>query len=219
MAQRKYDLIIFDWDGTIINSEAHIIHAMQMAIFDEGLVLPSEQKIRHIIGLSLSRAIETLFPGISEETNNRVADSYREHFFSESTSTSSVSELFDGVADVIKDLHAHGYYLAVATGKGRQGLNLALRHSGLEPFFHVTRCADETRSKPDPLMLNEILTDLDLHSSKAIMVGDTSYDMEMANNIQMDSVAVTYGMHDKSHLQNSKPTYFIDNIDQLSQFV
>ena len=216
MPQKKYDLIIFDWDGTIIDSEAHIIQTMQMAIKDEGLISPPQQSIRHIIGLSLSRAIEQLFPEISSDIIQRIADGYREHFFNETT---SASELFDGVSDVIQDLHAHGYYLAVATGKGRHGLDLALKNSGLEPFFHITRCADETCSKPDPLMLDEILTDLDLESCKAIMVGDTSYDMDMAKNINMDSIAVTYGMHDKKHLENSNPTYFIDAIDQLSQFV
>ncbi len=216
MTKKKYDLIIFDWDGTIIDSEAHIIQTMKMAITDEGLTMPSQQSIRHIIGLSLPRAIEELFPGIKTEVIQRVADGYRHHFFKETT---AASELFEGVSDVIKDLHAHGYYLAVATGKGRHGLDMALQASGLEPFFHITRCADETRSKPDPLMLDEILTDLDLESSKAIMVGDTSFDMDMAKNIKMDSVAVTYGMHDKKHLENSNPTYFIDAINQLSQYV
>lgn len=216
MANKKYELIIFDWDGTIIDSESHIIESMKLAIKDEGLEVPAESNIRHIIGLSLSRAVEALFPDISENAIQRLSDRYREHFFSETT---SASELFDGVADVIQDLHAHGYYLAVATGKGRHGLDLALNNSGLKPFFHITRCADETRSKPDPLMLDEILTDLDLDSKKAIMVGDTSYDLEMANNINMDSIAVTYGMHDKEHLEASNPTYFIDAIEQLSQFV
>ncbi len=216
MTQKKYDLIIFDWDGTIINSEAHIIHSMQLAIADEGLTVPPQQDIRHIIGLSLTRAIKSLFPQQAAASIERIADGYREHFFSETT---GASELFEGVADIIRDLHANGYFLAVATGKGRRGLDMALQSSGLEPFFHVTRCADETRSKPDPQMLDEILTDLNLDTSKAIMVGDTSYDIDMANNIKMDSVAVTYGMHDKSQLENSKPTYFIDTIDQLSQYV
>ena len=157
MTNKKYDLIIFDWAGTIIDSPAHISQTMQMAITNEGLTLPSQQSIRHIIGLSLSRAIEELFPEIEADAVQRVADGYRDHFFKETT---AASELFEGVADVIKDLHAEGYYLAVATGKGRHGLDMALQSSGLEPFFHITRCADETRSKPDPLMLDEILADL-----------------------------------------------------------
>ena len=216
MTQRKYDLIIFDWDGTIIDSQAHILGCMQRAIADEGLDVPQDDQIRHIVGLSLARAIETLLPQIEVSAVQRIADNYRHHFFAD---PNYASDLFHGAAEVIQDLHANGYYLAVATGKGRRGLDIALEKTGLEPFFHITRCADETRSKPDPLMLDEILTDLDLDSTQAVMVGDTSYDMDMANNIRMDSIAVTYGMHDVQHLQNSKPTYFIDSIDQLSQYV
>jgi phosphoglycolate phosphatase len=216
MNQKKYQLIIFDWDGTIINSEAHIIHSMRAAIDELGLPLPDEQQVRHIIGLSLEKAILALFPELSAQDVTRLGDTYRKHFFNEAN---DISELFDGVADVIRDLHADGYYLAVATGKGRRGLDLALQTTGLEPYFHITRCADETRSKPDPLMLDEILTDLDIEPDKAVMVGDTSYDLDMAKNIGVDSVAVTYGMHDRAHLENSQPTYFIDSIQQLSQFV
>lgn len=216
MNNKKYQLIIFDWDGTIIDSQAHITSCMKKAIADEALELPDDQDIRHIIGLSLNRAIQALYPEIDESMVQQIADNYRGHFFSDST---NMSELFNGAAEIIRDLHASGYYLAVATGKGRRGLDMALDLSGLEPYFHITRCADETRSKPDPMMLDEILTDLDLKADQAIMVGDTSYDIEMAGNIRMDCIAVTYGMHDKQHLENAKPTHLIDSIDQLSQFV
>lgn len=216
MTTKRYELIIFDWDGTIINSQAHIISCMRKGIADEGLPIPSDNEISHIIGLSLSRAIETLLPNINAQQVQNISDSYRAHFFSD---TNEGSPLFDGAAEIIQDLHANGYYLAVATGKGRRGLDDALHTTGLEPYFHITRCADETRSKPDPLMLNEILTDLDLSVNDAVMVGDTSYDMDMAKNIKMDSIAVTYGMHDKKLLEESAPTHFIDNIEQLSQFV
>ena len=216
MNTRKYDLIIFDWDGTIIDSQAHIIGCMNAAIADEGLAVPDDEAIKHIIGLSLNGAIQSLFPDLEISAVQRVADAYRRHFFAESNEN---SELFDGAAELIQDLHASGYYLAVATGKGRRGLDIALNKTGLEPYFHISRCADETRSKPDPLMLDEILTDLDLDPKQAVMVGDTSYDMDMAGNINMDCIAVTYGMHDRQHLENSHPTYFIDSIHQLSQFV
>lgn len=216
MNQKKYDLIIFDWDGTIIDSEAHIIHSMREAIAELGLAVPADQEVRHIIGLSLEKAILALFPDLSADDVTRLGDAYRRHFFNEAN---DASELFAGAADVIRDLHANGYYLAVATGKGRRGLDMALQTTGLAPYFHITRCADETSSKPDPQMLDEILTDLDIEASKAVMIGDTSYDMEMASNMKMDSVAVTYGMHDKAHLKQSQPTYFIDNIQQLSQYV
>lgn len=216
MNSKKYDLIIFDWDGTIIDSQAHIITSMKNAVAEEGLALVEDEQIRHIIGLSLNSAIQTLYPNIEDISVQRIADNYRRHFFADANGS---SELFQGVHEIIQDLHASGYYLAVATGKGRHGLDLALHKTGLQPYFHITRCADETRSKPDPMMLDEILTDLDLDPRQAIMVGDTSYDMDMAGNINMDCIAVTYGMHDKQHLQNSHPTHVIDSISQLSQFV
>jgi phosphoglycolate phosphatase len=216
MSNKRYELIIFDWDGTIIDSQAHIIKSMRNAFVDEGLHVPEDEQIRHIIGLSLEAAIQTLISGIEALQVQRVAENYRRHFFADATGS---SELFNGVAEIIRDLHASGYYLAVATGKGRHGLDLALHKTGLQPYFHITRCADETRSKPDPLMLDEILTDLDLDARQAIMVGDTSYDMDMAGSINMDCIAVTYGMHDRQHLKNSQPTHFIDSITQLSQYV
>jgi phosphoglycolate phosphatase len=215
MKPKKYELIIFDWDGTIIDSQAHIISCMQKALADENLPIPQDDEISHVIGLSLDNVILSLIPELDRTAINRVSDNYRRHFFADT----SQSVLFDGVAEIIQDLHASGYFLAVATGKGRRGLDLALKDTGLEPFFHITRCADETRSKPDPLMLDEILTDLDLVADRAIMVGDTSYDLDMASNIKMDSIAVTYGMHDVEHLKTSNPTYLIDSIDQLSQYV
>ncbi len=216
MNKKKYELIIFDWDGTIIDSQEHIISSLKKAMEDENLEQPDDESIRHIIGLSLNNAIQTLFPAIDEKTVLRVADQYRARFFAD---IKHASEPFTGATDIIKDLHASGYFLAIATGKGRRGLDIALKMTELEHFFHITRCADETRSKPDPMMLGEILTDLNLQANQAIMVGDTSYDMDMAGNINMDCIAVTYGMHDKHHLAGSKPTYFIDSIGEISQIV
>ena len=216
MHKKKYDLIVFDWDGTIIDSQAHILSCMKLAFASANHAVPEDKDIRHIIGLSLASAIKTLDQSLDDAEVSRIADLYRQHFFSESTQP---SELFAGAADTILDLHAQGYFLAVATGKGRHGLDVALETTGLGQYFHITRCADETRSKPDPLMLDEILTDLDLLPEQAIMVGDTSYDVDMARNIKMDSIAVTYGMHDPDHLRSSNPTYFADSIDQVVQFV
>ncbi len=216
MNKKKYELIIFDWDGTIIDSQEHIISSLKKAMEDENLDQPDDESIRHIIGLSLNNAIQALFPTIDEKTVLRVADQYRAHFFAD---IKHACEPFTGATDIIKDLHASGYFLAIATGKGRRGLDIALKMTELEHFFHITRCADETRSKPDPMMLDEILTDLNLQANQAIMVGDTSYDMDMAGNINMDCIAVTYGMHDKHHLAGSKPTYFIDSIGEISQIV
>lgn len=216
MLKKKYELIVFDWDGTIIDSQAHILSCMKQAFASADHMVPTDQDIRHIIGLSLASAIRKLDESLDDAEVNRIGDLYRQHFFSESAQP---SELFAGAANTIEDLHAQGYFLAVATGKGRRGLDIALETTGLGQYFHITRCADETRSKPDPLMLDEILTDLDLQAEQAVMVGDTSYDVDMARNIRMDSIAVTYGMHDPDHLRNSQPTYFADSIGQVVQFV
>jgi len=216
MSERKYPLIIFDWDGTLIDSQGHIIDSMRGAIGDEGLPVPDDDAIRHIIGLSLPVAIGRLLPDIDEARVQRIADRYREHFFRDSH---RMAELFPGAAETVRDLHRRGYYLAVATGKGRRGLDMALEKTGLGDCFHITRCADETRSKPHPLMLEEILTDLDLGARDALMVGDTLYDLEMAHNAGMHSLAVTWGMHDRELLQKCRPTYIIDALNELPEIV
>ena len=216
MKDRKYPLIIFDWDGTLIDSQAHIIDSMRGAIADEDLPMPDDDAIRHIICLSLPVAISRLLPQIDDARVRRIADAYREHFFRDSH---RMAQMFEGVDDLLRDLHGQGYYLAVATGKGRRGLDMALQKTGLDELFHITRCADETRSKPHPQMLEEILTDLDMEPRQAVMVGDTQYDLEMAHNIGMDSLAVSWGMHDRELLQNSNPTYIIDSLSELRERV
>ncbi len=216
MKDRKYPLIIFDWDGTLIDSRMHIIDSMRAAIADEGLPAPDDETIAHIIGLSLPVAISQLLPQIDEQRAQRIAEAYREHFFREEQ---RMVQMFEGAEELLRDLHGEGYYLAVATGKGRRGLDLALRISGLDELFHVTRCADETRSKPDPQMLDEILTDLDMQPRQAVMIGDTRYDLEMAHNIGMDSIAVSWGVHDRELLQNHNPTHIIDRLSELKELV
>jgi phosphoglycolate phosphatase len=214
--KHRYPLIIFDWDGTLIDSQAHIIDSMRGAIADQGLEVPADDAIRHIIGLSLPVAIATLLPRIDDSRVQRIADGYRRHFFRDSQ---RMGQMFEGVEDLVRDLHGRGHFLAVATGKGRRGLDMALQQTGLGKYFHITRCADETRSKPHPQMLEEILVDLDMSPRDAVMVGDTQYDLEMARNIGMDSLAVTYGMHDRELLQKSEPTYIIDDLAELQKIV
>ncbi len=214
--KQRYPLIIFDWDGTLIDSQSHIVDSMRGAILEEGLEVPDDDEIRHIIGLSLPVAITRLLPEVGKEQVQRIADGYRELFFRDSH---RMEQMFEGVDDIIRDLHGRGYQLAVATGKSRRGLDLGLQMTGLGKYFHITRCADETRSKPHPQMLEEILTDLDLRPRQAVMVGDTQYDMDMARSIGMDSLAVTYGMHDRELLQNSEPTYIIDELAELKNIV
>jgi len=213
---KPYQLVIFDWDGTLVDSLQHIIVCMQSTFKQLELELPEASAIRHIVGLSLERAITQLAPELDRSAVGEVADCYRRNALA---NVLHASELFPGVKSSLTSLHQQDYYLAVATGKGRTGLDAALKHSGIAEFFHITRCADETRSKPHPQMLEEILTDLNLNKDQAVMVGDTVYDIDMANNLGMDSIAVTYGVHSSELLQASAPNYLINDITELQDLV
>ena len=209
---KTYELIIFDWDGTLVDSQAQIVDCMRKAFVKVGLIPPEPAAVRHIIGLSLEAAACRLAPESDRSKIETLVDTYREFAFSNSDHS---TRLFEGVKPGLKALKKQGYYLAVATGKGRRSLDAALDTTELSAVFDITRCADETCSKPDPMMLDEILTDLNSNADKAIMVGDTSYDIEMANNIGMDSIAVTYGMHEAFHLRPFKPKYLIDHFSKI----
>lgn len=210
--KKQYKLLIFDWDGTIIDSQVHIVHCMREGIKDAGLEAPSADVIRHIIGLSLERAVEVLMPDADEHDINAITNNYRTHFFATGGKS---SDFYEGAKAVLQSCFDKGFYMAVATGKSRRGLDMVLDAFDLGRLFHTTRCADETASKPNPLMLEEILSDLDISNADALMIGDTSYDMQMANNAKMDSMAVTYGVHSKSDLEISSPTYYLNDIRQL----
>jgi phosphoglycolate phosphatase len=213
MPMRKlYDLIIFDWDGTLVDSQAQIISCMSKAFDKVGLPRPDSAAVRHIIGLSLEAAASRLAPEADRSTIEALVDCYRDFALSNSDHS---TQIFDGVNSGLRELRRQGFYLAVATGKGRMGLEAALEDTELKDLFDITRCADETSSKPNPLMLEEILTDLNLGANKAIMVGDTSYDIEMANSIGMDSIAVTYGMHEEFHLRPLRPKYLIHHFTEI----
>ena len=213
---QRYQLIIFDWDGTLVDSQQHIVTCMQSTFEQAGLESPEASSIRHIVGLSLDRAISQLAPELDIDAVDELAQKYRDTSFS---NIRHASELFQGVKTSLISLRQQNYYLAVATGKGRTGLDRAMSNSGIADFFDITRCADETRSKPHPQMLEEILTDLNLNKDQAVMVGDTIYDIDMANNLGMDSIAVTYGMHDIEQLQASAPSYLINDFTELQDLV
>ena len=213
---RTYELIIFDWDGTLVDSQAQIINCVQLAFEQIGLEKPKASDVRHIIGLSLEAAFYRLVPDINHSLVTQLADAYRQR---SSANSNHATELFSGVRNGLLNFRTQGFYLAVATGKSRPGLDAALNGSNLTEFFDITRCADETRSKPDPLMLDEILTDMNIDADKALMIGDTSYDIEMANNIGMDSIAVTYGMHDERHLHPLNPRYLINHFSEIQDLI
>ncbi|CAK0772283.1 phosphoglycolate phosphatase [Gammaproteobacteria bacterium] len=208
-----YQLIIFDWDGTLIDSEAHIVACFQRAALDLGLPLLSRAAVRNIIGLGLVEASAVLLPELDGVGRQTLADRYRHHYFL--SAEPIPSSPFPGVEETLCRLYDNGHLLAVATGKSRRGLDRALRETNLGHFFHTTRCADETHSKPNPQMLLEILEELELNPGHAVMIGDTEYDMEMAHNAAMARIAVSYGVHEVERLQRWRPLTCLDDLPAL----
>lgn len=207
-----YQLIVFDWDGTLMDSEATIVATMQQAIADVGLESRTNDQIRNIIGLGLKEAVEALLPQHTNAEQGEVVERYRYHFLKQDVSEVS---LFDGVVPLLDQLTDAGYFLAIATGKGRRGLDKVLDAMALREYFHVTRCADETRSKPHPQMLHEILDFVGVPPQQAIMVGDSEYDMLLASNAGVDAAAVSYGVHEIERLQAHRPRICLDRIGDL----
>lgn len=213
---KKYSLLVFDWDGTLLDSQTQIVNCMKLAIAELDLDARTDKQISNIIGLGLEEAIASLYPLISPEKITLTAQTYREHYlFKDKTP----SLLFDGAKDVITLLRETGYELAVATGKSRRGLDKDLAETDLHDVFPITRCADETRSKPHPQMLEEILVDYNTDASTTLMIGDSEYDMQLASNTKMDGLAVSYGVHNLIRLLKHDPVGFIDDIKQLPSWL
>ncbi len=209
---REFDLIIFDWDGTLMDSAAKIVNCMQSAAKDESLLVPGRQEVEEIIGLGLPQAIKKLFPEISNITRIALQQRYSIHY---SQNDQTHTPLFSGVEVVLSRLLDEGYVLAVATGKSRKGLDRVLHSTQLGRFFAASRCADETASKPDPRMLNELLTELDCSAQRTLMVGDTEYDMAMAQQAGVVAAAVSYGVHAIERLHAYQPRYCLDQPVEL----
>lgn len=212
-----YKLLIFDWDGTLMDSVARIINCLRIASDQVlGSHTRSDYELKDVIGLGLREALLQLHPESSEKQIQHMSEAYRYQYM-EVNPTRSV--LFDGAEQILETLEQQGYWLAIATGKGRQGLDQVLEHTGLAHRFHTTRCASETFSKPHPLMLEEILEQLGLNASEALMIGDTEYDMEMARNANMDRLGVSYGVHTTERLMKHEPIGCIDNVQHLDSFL
>ncbi|NMG74055.1 HAD-IA family hydrolase [Aromatoleum diolicum] len=194
----RYDLIVFDWDGTLMDSAAAIVNAIIAASRDLNLPAPPESRARHVIGLGLSDALRHAVPELPEHDYPKMVERYRHHYLSKDHELT----LFPGVYEMIEELAAAGRMLAVATGKSRLGLNRALEHSGLTGFFHSTRCADECFSKPHPEMLEEIMCELGVAPDRTLMVGDTTHDLQMARNAGVDALAVAFGAHPRAVLES-----------------
>ncbi|MGK4472959.1 HAD family hydrolase [Aeromonas molluscorum] len=205
-------LAIFDWDGTLMDSIGRIVTCVELAASDCGLPMPTQQQTQQIIGLSLGVGLAGLF-GLEEgsESCDRLVDRYRYHYLHDNTP----SPLFDGVTELLHDWHGRGVLLAVATGKSRRGLDRVLNETGLRPLFAASRGADEANSKPDPLMLRQLLDELKVPVNEAVMIGDSIHDLGMAKALGMASIAVTWGVHDKARLAEFEPVLMADTMAQL----
>ena len=212
----RFDLIIFDWDGTLINSIDWIVHCLQHAAFTCKCEVPSEQEAKNVIGLSLKKAMSRLFPETEQDIQQQLAASYSKHYLSKPIKP---EDLFDGVYDMLVDLKGAGYQLAVATGKTRTGLDKALKATGTENLFSFTRCADETASKPSPLMIHQIIQQLDAANERTVMIGDSVHDMQMAANAEISSVAVSSGTHSSKTLQQFNPLLCLNHITELQELL
>lgn len=208
----NYELLVFDWDGTLSDSLQLIIESVRRAIRDLGLPQRSESSIRGIIGLGLNDASNRLFPGMSESDCRRLGDCYRTHY---RQLAADPVPLYAGAREVISTLHGAGYALAIATGKSRRGLKLALADSGLSCYFQDSRCADETFSKPHPQMLQELIDAMGTAPDRTLMIGDSEHDLQMAHNAGVDSVAVAHGAQPANHLLKFKPLICVAALEEL----
>jgi phosphoglycolate phosphatase len=212
----KYKVIIFDWDGTLVDSTARIVDAMQMASNHVGMPALNDHSIQQIIGLGLPEALRKLWPKITAEQLQQMRSHYSANF---SFHSRVHVDFFPEAHAFFAELHTLGYVLAVATGKTRKGLDEMLDGMAVRDVFTITRCADETTSKPDPHMLEEILTELNLTSAQALMVGDTSFDLDMAKAISMDSVGVTHGAHASEILLASGAKSLCHSLNELLDWI
>lgn len=187
----NYDLVIFDWDGTLMDSTRLIARSLQRACEDVGIPVPSERDALFVIGLNMRDSFRHVAPMLDREGQERLSERYRHHFLA----GENEAPLFPGVREMLAELHRRGWRLAVATGKARRGLERALDTTGLREWFEATRCADEGFAKPHPDMLLMLLDMTGVEPHRALMVGDTTHDLELAANAGVDAVAVSYGAH------------------------
>ena len=212
----KYSLIIFDWDGTLMDSLDKIVTSVKDAAVATGLSTPSTEAIRNIIGLSLNTAMVTLFPNESIQTQLAIESAYRQEFRSNNVPT----PFYTGIKSWLAELKAQGYMLAVATGKGRNGLDRVLKENDVADLFAITYSAEQAKSKPDPLMLHNILEQLDISPESALMIGDSSYDLEMANNAGVDCLGVNYGVHSVEILSQFSPIAIVSDLpNELGAYI
>lgn len=211
---KRFKLIIFDWDGTLMDSAATIVASIQAAAADLGLPPPSDERARHVIGLGLHEALRYALPELPAGRHLELADRYRHHYLAQDHEL----RLFDGIPALIESL-AEEFQLAVATGKSRLGLNRALASSGLAGHFGASRCADECHSKPHPQMVEELMAEYALTGEETLVIGDTTHDLGMAHGAGAHALAVTYGAHRRRDLEALTPLHCADSVAELADWL
>ncbi|HRH89242.1 MAG TPA: HAD-IA family hydrolase [Rubrivivax sp.] len=212
---RRFDLIAFDWDGTLFDSTGLIVRCIQAACRDLGTTVPSDARAAHVIGLGLADALRHAAPELPAERYAELGRRYRHHYVARQHEV----VLFEGTREMLAALKARNHWLAVATGKSRLGLNEALDSAALGRFFDGTRTADETASKPDPLMLLELMAELGVEPQRMLMVGDTTHDLQLAANAGVACVAVSYGAHPSADLHRHAPLFVAHSTRELHDWL
>jgi len=212
---RRFELIVFDWDGTLMDSTGAIVASIQAAARDLGIAPPSDERASHIIGLGLIDALRHALPDLPADRYQDVALRYRQHYLARDQDLL----LFDGVVDLMEELAGAGYMLAVATGKTRKGLDRAFEVSGLGSCFHASRCADECHSKPHPQMLEELMAEFGVGPDATLMIGDTIHDLQMAGNAGVAALGVAYGAHPRATLEALSPLFCASNVAELAAWL
>jgi len=211
-----YKLVIFDWDGTLMDSVDRIVFSMQASAIALSFTPPSYEQAKQIIGLSLPKAIQTLFPSANEEQVKTLTAEYKHQYVDANTTP---SPLFEHAHILLTHLKKENKLLAVATGKGRGGLQRVWQATETAHFFHASRCGDESISKPDPDMINSLLKELNIEKHQAVMIGDTSFDLEMAQMAGVDSIGVTHGVHNDEILSKYQPRAIVDSLAELYELL
>ncbi len=212
---KPYQLVVFDWDGTLMDSTGHIVYCMQQAIEKLELAPLTDGQISHIIGLGLNEAVQTLYPGSSAALVQALANQYREIWLNHPYE----SPLFANARELLLQLAEQNYFLAVATGKSRRGLDKVLTATGLADIFHATRCADESRSKPNPEMLHDIFDRLGVYAKDTLMIGDTEFDLKMAHNAGADSLGISHGAHPTEQLLACQPKALVADLFEAEHWL
>lgn len=214
-AARRFDLLVFDWDGTLFDSTKIIVRSLQDAVADVGATPPSEEQARWVIGMGLGAALAKVAPDVPASRQQDLVMRYRYHYLQRQDDLL----LFDGALEMLQRLKARGYQLAVATGKSRRGLDHVLDSLEVRGLFAASRTADETAGKPNPLMLRELMHELDIPSGRVLMIGDTSHDLQMANNAEVAALGVSYGAHEVAELRRCHPLAVVDSIAAMEQWL